>query len=132
MTSATGAFRPTERIVVPVAGTDREFLAQQWAVELAAALGVRLDAVHVSNARDVDRTEVFAFLEGECRKWGVGLKTTILVGPDVPREIVEELGPRDLVIIGTRRLASHYHMGSVAAELIRTAPCPVQIVRLGA
>jgi len=132
MTRATGAFRPIERVVVPVQGTDREFVAQQWAVELAAALGVRMHAVHVTADPDVDRADVFSFLEGECRKWGVDITTTVLSGTRVAHELVEELGPRDLVIVGTRRLLAEYHMGSVAAELVRTAPCPVQIVRLEA
>lgn len=129
MTRATGAFHASERIVVPVQGTDREFVAQQWAVELAAALGVPLYAVHVV-AGDADAKEVFSFLRGACDKWGVAFEGTILQGTDVVHQLVEELGPRDLVVIGTRQLASHYHVGSVAAELVRTAPCPVQIVRL--
>ena len=124
--------RPIDRIVLPVEGTDREFDAQRWAVELAAGLRVAILAVHVSNrvAGGAPRADVFAYLQGECRKWAVPLETRTLRGNDVVQELVDELGVRDLVVLGTRRLASDYHVGSVAGGLVRRAPCPVQLVRL--
>ncbi len=127
-----GTFKAAERIVVPVAGTDREFLAQQWAVELAAALGAPVRALHVAPAVGERMQGVFAFLDAECRKWGVKLSARSIAAEDVVEEVIAELNPRDLVVIGTRRLAAspQYHVGSVAAELIRRAPCPVQVLRL--
>lgn len=129
----TGTFKPAERIVIPVQGTDREFLAQQWAVEFAAALGIPLVGIHVRRSLDdaeAERDDVFQYLQQACEKWRVKLQETTIEGDQVVNEIVPELGPMDLVVIGTRRLKEHYHMGSVAAELVRRAPCPVQIVRL--
>lgn len=126
----SGAFRPADRIVVPVQGTDREFIAQQWAVEFAAALGVPVCALHVTLAGKAPDGGVFSFLDAACMKWGVTLDKQVLAGEDVVDELVGEISARDLVIIGTRRLAGHYHVGSVARELVKRVHCPVQVVRI--
>lgn len=122
--------RPIDRIVVPVEGTADELVAQQWAVEFAAALELPLRAVHISMRPGDSPPDVFAYLESLCKKWHVTLETRTVRGQSVVDELVEELAPRDLVVLGTRKLASHYHVGSVAEDLVRRAPCPVQIVRL--
>lgn len=130
---APGTFQPVDRLVVPVEGTDREFDAQQWAAGIAAALGVPIHALHVTAGDETDQhTDHFDFLERVCGKWDVELDTRVAGRNDVVAEILDELGPRDLVVLGTRRLGSKndYHVGSVAAELVQNAPCPVQIVRL--
>lgn len=123
-----------ERIVVPVEGTDREFEVQQWATELAAGLGVPIHALHVTSGQEEELHEDhFSFIEKLCDKWGVELNTRVAGRENVTQEILDELMPRDLVVIGTRQMANSaddYHVGSVAAELVRQAPCPVQIVRL--
>lgn len=129
----SGNFQPADRLVIPVEGTDREFEVQQWAVELAAALAIPMHALHVSRGNEEEvHEDHFSYLERTCGKWDVELETRIASRDDVAAEILDELGPRDLVVIGTRRLAesSDYHVGSVAGELVRNAPCPVQIVRL--
>lgn len=131
--SLSGSFQPVDRIVIPVEGTDREFEAQQWAAELAGALGVPIHALHVSSGEEEElHDDHFHFIERICGKWNVDLETRVASRRDVAAEILDELGPRDLVIIGTRRLAGSgdYHVGSVAGELVQNAPCPVQIVRL--
>ncbi|MDX1612581.1 MAG: universal stress protein, partial [Candidatus Thermoplasmatota archaeon] len=73
---------------------------------------------------------LFEFMEGMAEKWDVELETRVVASDDVVAELVEELRPRDLAVIGTRQLSGQYHVGSVAAALVRRAPCPVQIVRL--
>lgn len=130
-----GAFHAFERIVVPVQGTDAELVAQVWAVQLAADMRIPLLAVHVGDEADGEANERegrerFGYLAKECSEWDVPFELRILRGGRVADEIVEELRPRDLVVIGTRRLAHEYHLGSVAHELIRRAPCPVQVVRI--
>lgn len=122
--------RIVEEIVVPVKGTDREFLAQQWAVELAASLDLPVRAIHVVRSDESPAKDLFAFLAQECHKWEVPLQTNLVRGSDVAGELVEELGARDLVVIGTEKLSRQFHVGSVAEELVRRAPCPVQVVRL--
>jgi len=130
---APGSFQPMDRIVVPVEGTDREFEAQQWATELAASLDVPVHALHVTDGREEELHEDhFSFMEKLCDKWGVELIKRIATRESVTQEILDELAPRDLVVIGTRRMANDgdYHVSSVTAELVRNSPCPVQIVRL--
>lgn len=131
---APGSFQPMDRIVVPVQGTDREFEAQQWATELAASLGVQVHALHVTSGQEEElHGDHFSFIEKLCDKWGVELTKRVASRDDVTQEILDELAPRDLVVIGTRRMVNSgndYHVGSVAGELVRQAPCPVQIVRL--
>jgi len=116
-----------DRIVMPVSGSDREFLAQLTAVQLAAELRVPVTAVHVG---DTDDDEVFAYARKECDEWNVELDSVHL-GGDVVETLLSELGPRDLIVIGTRRLGHDgWHVGSVTLALIQRAPCPVQVVRL--
>ena len=123
------ATRPADRIILPVQGTDEEFFAQQWAVEFAASTALPIRAIHVAAPGAKTPNDVFLFLRRFAEKWGVQLETAILEG-DVVRELLRETDVRDLVIIGTRRLATQYHVGSVAAALIRLVPCPVQVVRI--
>lgn len=122
--------RPVDRIVVPVEGTDREFEAQQRAVELACYLGVPVCALHVAPPTGGTPEDVFSYLDKECVKWRVQLDARVVRGTSVVDELVDELHVRDMVVVGTRRMASEYHVGSVAAQLVRRAPCPVQLVRL--
>ena len=126
----SGAFRPADRIVVPVQGTDREFIAQQWAVEFAAALALPVTAIHIAEPGRDGRADLFQFVEGVARKWGVRIESRTLESASPIVEFLKELGPRDLVVIGTARLARAYHVGSFAGELIRAAPCPIQVVRI--
>lgn len=120
---------PVRRVVVPVEGSDREYLVQEHAVALAGALEVPLTAVHVQSATD-GRNDVFAWLEKQAQGWGVELQTLTLQGQEPAAVLADELDAMDLVVIGSRRLGGRYHVGSVADRLIRDAPCPVQVVRL--
>ncbi len=122
---------PIRRIVVPVEGADREFIVQEHAVTLAAALGVPVHALHIRSALDV-APDVFAWIEKEADQWGVDLESRSLDGDDAAAEILLELEPLDLVVIGSSRIGSKFKLGSVAEQLIRHAPCPVQVVRLPA
>ncbi len=122
---------PIRRIVVPVEGSDREFIVQEHAVALAAALGVPVHAFHVRPVVG-GSDDVFAWLEKEADNWGVDLSSGSVDGDDPASEIVAELEPLDLVVIGSSHMGSKYRLGSVAEHLIRRAPCPVQVVRLPA
>jgi nucleotide-binding universal stress UspA family protein len=132
---SAGTFQPANRIVIPVEGTDREFEAQQWAAKLAASLGIPVHALHVQTGPEDERNgdaDHFSFIEQLAEKWDIELRTRVAGRDDVAQEILDELGPRDLAVIGTRKMANsgQYQLSSVAAELVRRAPCPVQIVRL--
>lgn len=122
--------RVVERIVIPIEGSAREYEVQRWAAELAAGLEVPILAVHVATSGGRPAPDLFSYVQGECKKWGVSLERRTIEGREVAAELVQELDVRDLVLLGTRRLASGYTVGSVAGELVRRAPCPVQLVRL--
>ncbi|MBI2077268.1 MAG: universal stress protein [Euryarchaeota archaeon] len=122
--------RPLVRIVVPVQGSDAEFVAQQWAIEFAAALTLPVTAIHVAEPGRDAPADVFQFMDGIAKKWGVKLRSQVLESASPITEFLKELGPRDLVVVGTARLAKHYRVGSFAGELIRAAPCPIQVVRI--
>ncbi len=131
VTQAAREVSPIGRIIVPVEGSDREFIVQEHAVTLAAALGIPVHAVHVRSALD-PRQDLFAWIEKEADQWSVDLECRSVDGEDAAEEILQELKPLDLVIIGSSRAGSKYRLGSVADALIRRAPCPVQVVRLPA
>lgn len=118
------------QVIVGVDGSDREFAAQQWAAGLAAALGVRLRAVHVQSPGTRAPPGVFRYLENQCRRWSVPFEGQILEGGEPAREIASEAGPRDLLVLGTRRLAGREVLGSVARAVSAKAECPVLLVRL--
>lgn len=122
--------RPVRRIVIPVAGTDREFLAQEQAAEHAAALGVPVYGLHVTPEPDNVDGSMWKFLRQTCDRWGVDLETRALAGTDAAQEILADVDAMDLIVIGTHRLTDRYHFGSVAEAIIRKAPCAVQVIRL--
>lgn len=122
---------PVRRIVVPVSGTDREFLAQEHAVLFADALGVPLTAVKVSLAPDEESPDTFMFLEKLADRRGVPFEGIILAGTDAVEVILSELDPLDLTIIGSERIGDRHHVGGFAERLLHDAPGAVQVVRLG-
>ncbi|MGB0651646.1 MAG: universal stress protein [Thermoplasmatota archaeon] len=127
----TASARPVNRVVVPVEGSDREYLAQETAIEHAAALGVPVYAVHIHTQPGEPPAGLFTFMERLAARWETPLETRVLHATDAADEMLAELDPLDLVVLGSRRLGKRYHVGGMAQELIAQAPCPVQVVRLG-
>lgn len=121
---------PVARAVVPVGGSDREFLAQETALRMASFLEAPILALHVQEVGEVLDDAMFAYLVATGRGWNVPIDVRIVRGLDAAEEILDELGPQDLVVIGTQRLGGKYHLHSVAEALVRQAPCSVQVVRL--
>jgi nucleotide-binding universal stress UspA family protein len=118
------------RIIIPIGATDREFLAQQWALELAASLGVPATALHIAPPGRDPIPGIFSFVSKEAKKWSVALETRTIESADVAEELIREAQATDLIVIGTRRLGTKYHLGSVAERVIRLSSAPVQVVRL--
>lgn len=121
---------PFDRVVVPVEGSSEELLAQQTAIEMAGAVGAELLVVHVSTGAHDPPEDIFSYAETLAADAGVPASRHVIHASDVIEELVSELGPRDLVVIGTRTLGKEDRMSSVAEELIARAPCPVQILRI--
>lgn len=124
------AVQAISNVVVPVQGSSQEMVAQEWAVQMAAAVGAKLTAVHVATGAKEAPGDIFDYVTRLAKRHDVRLEVKHLNGSDVADELVEELTATDLAVIGTRRLGTEYHMGSVTEALIRRAPCPVQVIRL--
>lgn len=118
------------RVVVPIGGSDSEYLVQQQAVEFAAVLEAPVLGIHVTTAPDEAAVDLFRYLEGLCEKWGVPCETQTLAHDDVAEALRRELDAGDLCFIGTAHLGNGYYVSSVAEALIRHAPCPVQVMRI--
>lgn len=122
--------RPVARVVVPVAGTDREYVVQEQAAEWAAALDVPLYALHVSSAPDEINGDVWHYVNEVCERWGVDCETRAIAGTDPAEEVLQEVDAMDLIVIGTRKMTGRFHLGSVTDAILKDAPCAVQVVRL--
>lgn len=122
--------RVVRRVVVPVQGTDTEFLAHQRACALAAQLGVPAVGIHVAPPGQPGVGTPFAYLVREAARWKVPFSGRTIVGASVADEILAEIDALDLVVIGTRQLGTRYHVGSVAGEILKRAPCAVLMIRL--
>lgn len=118
-----------DRVLVPIEGGSEELLVQQWAVGMADALGARLHAVHVATDGLEPPEDVFSYISRLAEERAVSFDTAVVNAKTVVDELVEELSPNDLVVIGTRVLGSGPEV-SVTEELIQRAPCPVQVIRI--
>lgn len=130
--------------------------AVEMAAEMAASVGARLTIVHVIEPITMPPgLEAYA-LEGMPPDWeqrvdqgrrqavedrlaelrarcgGAAVTTQVIYGPlptiltDAARDL-----QADLLVVGThgRKGMAHLLLGSVAEKLVRTAPCPVLVVR---
>jgi nucleotide-binding universal stress UspA family protein len=130
--------------------------ALRFALTLAAPLGAQVTLVHAIEPTPMPGgLEAFA-LEGmpvgweqrvtqarvadaerrlaeQARQGGAVAVNTRLVIGSLPDAILEQLGPLgiDLLVVGThgRRGLAHFFLGSAAERLLRSAPCPVVVVR---
>lgn len=120
--------------------------AARWAARLASAYGARLEIVtgvgvggsagEAESAQDRNRLrgllmDLGESLRGETRaplRFGVHVRTGNPVG--VLEAVAGEVGAH-LVVVGSRapRGVGRMLLGSVAEDLMRSAPCPVLVVR---
>jgi nucleotide-binding universal stress UspA family protein len=132
ITQAPGELSVFSRIVVPIQGSDREYLVQEQAVLLAAAIGIPVVGIHVRDGEEERSDDMFEWVRGEANRFNVQMQGITLDGSDPAEVILEELGIRDLVVIGSARIGGQYQVSSIAQRLVHDAPCPVQIIRLPA
>lgn len=141
-------------ILVATDFSDASHAALAYARELARTLGARLHLLHVFEApmfgdldvdgrvtplpelrfamEDAQRTQLDALLTDDDRT-ALGA-TTIFRTLDTPAHAVVDYAAAqriDLIVIGThgRRGLARMVVGSVAEQVVRTAPCPVLTVR---
>lgn len=144
---------PVRRLLVPIDFSVHSLNALTCAKHLASAYGAALDVLHVIdpvmtealqragwvNRTDTERTvraqaeEKLAWLSGEVEGPGpVALTQHLRVGypPEEIAALAQERGT-DLIVIATHGLRGldRFPMGSVAASVLRAAPCPVFLTR---
>jgi nucleotide-binding universal stress UspA family protein len=141
-----------QKIVVPIDFSDASTRAAQYAAALARRLDASVHLVHVlepselaSQARDffggpsaADVDQMYWRKRQQLVSIGAGLEEGVRVTSEVrqgtPADSIRQAAVdygSDLVIMSThgRTGLSHLLMGSVAEQVIRTARCPVLVVR---
>ena len=137
-------------VLVPFDFSDTAKSALTYGKNLAQAFGARL---HVLNVADVISTSAAQFYpegpgdpEARAHHLAINQLRSVLVAEDLRHAAAEvRVGPdpaigiveyaknvrADLIVIGThgRTGVSRFLMGSVAEHVVRTAPCPVLVVR---
>jgi nucleotide-binding universal stress UspA family protein len=142
-----GPFEP-RRIVVPLDGSPLAEAALPYATSLARAFGARLmllrglihfggfDIAHLSlnpKRLDAERIEVEAYLEervAAVRRAGVEAETFLLRDPGLA-EAIANRAEDDLIVMTTngRGGLDRQVFGSVADKVVRSATCPVMVIR---
>lgn len=134
------------RIVVGVDGSPASVRALQQAVELAAALGAEVDAVHtwlvsygateLSMMPAVPSTELQAAAEQTLAEAvatvdakGVTVNRIVTEG-DAASTLLEAAEGADMLVVGSRGHGGFVGLllGSVSHKVIHHAPCPVLVV----
>jgi len=137
-------------ILVAFDFSDTSMNALTYGNQLARAFGARLHVVHVADvistsaaqfypegphdpeakASELAMHQLRAVIAADGMK---DAKPAVRVAADPAREIVDYAKEihTDLIVIGThgRTGVSRFLMGSVAEHVVRTAPCPVLVVR---
>ena len=140
-----------QKILVPVDFSEHSKAALESATELAKTFGAEICLLHcyainpggvspygvslppnyLDEIRDAASQKLNGWLE---KTTAEGIKVRPLLSSTCPSEEVslmaEEL-ESDLIVMGTRGLSGFKHLmlGSVAERTLRTAPCPVLIVK---
>ena len=139
----------TRRILVPIDFSASARPILEVAVDMARGLGAEIDLLHVvalpapsggggeskalaaeKAASEKSLRELAAAVDPSKK---LALRVKVVAGAP-SREIVREAcdGKSDLIVIGThgRTGLRHVFLGSVAEDVVRTAPCPVYTLRL--
>lgn len=137
-------------ILVPFDFSDTSKSALTYGRNLARAFGAQLHVLHVADVISTSAAQFFPEGPGdpEARASHVAMgqlqsvlaaenlrdaDTAVRVAPDAAIEIVDYAKDihTDMIVIGThgRTGVSRFLMGSVAEHVVRTAPCPVLVVR---
>jgi nucleotide-binding universal stress UspA family protein len=140
-------------LLVPLDFAAASNLALDCAIDLARRYDSKIDVLHVLDEmrfagayaeglvieapdlqdRQIDDAEQrLAEVRAKCAQAGVSASSQVLVG--TPARVISEHATNrgtDLIVMGThgRGGLAHLALGSVAERVLRTAPCPVLVVR---
>ena len=139
--AGTGYAKPAcmtafQRILVSVDFGEPSIAALEYGIEAARTHGASLDVLHVVNSADATAAAARARLEALMADHdtdGLDVFPVVVASADVPDAILEFGVTRqiDLIVMGTHGGGSwmRFFVGSVAQQVVRSAPCPVMTVR---
>lgn len=137
-----------KNILVPTDGSEYTEEALEMAIGLAKLTGAKVTTLSVVDREAVmggplgvgtetiteilnrEAQEAVAFVKEKCEAANIEVATQVLAGP--PAEIImEESGKYDLIVMSSlgKTGLSKFLIGSVAEKVIRTAKCPVLVIR---
>jgi nucleotide-binding universal stress UspA family protein len=145
-TSPVTGRRPIETVLLATDLSAASEHATERAIEMAVALGARLLVLNILEHRRLDgygsharvdqaRAEREGVLRGlvrRARDAGARCEYMLWAGePSGSIVAVADAESADLIVAGThgRALAGRLLLGSVSEHLVRSAPCPVMVVR---
>lgn len=140
-----------QRILVPVDFSDHSATAMEMAVDWAKQFGAKIRLLHCYEIRPIWVTtyempvpedyqvEIRKAASRQLQAWlekvkAEGIEADATLSPCFAKVAIADIAERDrsdLIIMGTRGRTGlkHIVLGSVAERTLRTAPCPVCIVR---
>jgi nucleotide-binding universal stress UspA family protein len=133
-----GPTSPYRRVVVGVDGSNQSVAALHWGHRVAQEEGRPLVALHVHSfgrlPHDVEReiNDARAWLAGlVTQELGPGAASVELEAGAASARVLQAVGDDDLLVLGARGQGGFagLHLGSVADQCARHAPCVVAIVR---
>ncbi len=138
------------KILVAVDGSENNVIAVKNAISITKSMGSELTAIFVVPGADLKPNafggdvsaderlniaqkatdEAFSYIEAECSKEGVELKTLVVAG-NPTAELVKATADYDLVICGSlgKTGVKKALLGSVSSELAKSSKCHVLISR---
>jgi len=138
--------QPFQQILVATDFSTCSTAALRYALQLASPLGAAVDVVHAwdyravySRAmagsgppeREVERMQEAASARLKTFCEGHDIRRRLVRGGEAAAEVAQAAAGYDMLVVGThgRQGVSRLFLGSVAEQIVRTAPCPVLTVR---
>ncbi len=131
-----------KRVVIPIDDSEASQIAAEQAAFFAKALDVEVLLINVDESREFMISKMLEkkilqekniLLENTKQKvesWGISTQTKMMLGQPA-QEISNYVSDSDLIVMGShgREGFNKFFLGSVSEQVLRSAPCPVMIVK---
>jgi len=130
------------RVVIPIDTTDVSRLAAEQGAYFAKLLKVNVTIISVNDAQNYmlskpledqlqEKNRVMVEeMKAIAQDYGVGVNTKMCAGAPA-KEIVSNVNDDDLIVMASqgKKGFNRFLLGSVSEEVLKTAPCPVMIIK---
>ena len=130
------------RVVIPVDSTDVSRVAAEQGAYFAKLLNVEVTIISVNDAENymlsalleeqllIKNQELVEEIKLIAQDYGVAVNTKMCVGSPA-EEIVKCVNDDDLIVMASqgKKGFNRFLLGSVSEEVLKTAPCPVMIIK---